>query len=344
MPTRSNLQPNKRQLQPVTTHSGALLAEIMTLVSDDLSAIKRHIENQIESDIPLIREIGRYIVDAGGKRLRPITLLLAARSLGYQGTAHIDLGAVIEFIHTATLLHDDVVDKSDLRRGRETTNAVWGNPASILVGDFLYSRAFEMMVAVDRMAIMRIMAATTNRISEGEVLQLLNTHSPTVSETEYLETITRKTAKLFESAAQIGALLANASPATESALAEFGLNIGISFQIVDDALDYRPGPDNIGKNTGDDLADGKMTLPLIHALRVCSPAERELIEAAISIGDRSQFDAIVAIIETTDSLAYTSRLARTYAAQAQQALELLPPSDHRNALSKLAEFAVSRTY
>ncbi len=323
MPTPSNLQPNKRQLQPATTHSGALLAEIMTLVSDDLSAIKRHIENQIESDIPLIREIGRYIVDAGGKRLRPITLLLAARS---------------------PLLHDDVVDKSDLRRGRKTTNAVWGNPASVLVGDFLYSRAFEMMVAVDRMAIMRIMAATTNRISEGEVLQLLNTHSPTVSETEYLETIVRKTAKLFESAAQIGALLANAAPATESALAEFGLNIGISFQIVDDALDYRPGTDKIGKNTGDDLADGKMTLPLIHALRVCSPADKELIEAAISIGDRSQFDTIVAIIETTDSLAYTSLLARTYAAQAQQALELLPPSDHRNALSKLAEFAVSRTY
>ena len=200
------------------------------------------------------------------------------------------------------------------------------------------------MVAVDRMAIMRIMAATTNRISEGEVLQLLNTHSPTVSETEYLETITRKTAKLFESAAQIGALLANAAPATESALAEFGLNIGISFQIVDDALDYRPRTDNIGKNTGDDLADGKMTLPLIHALRVCTPGDKELIEAAISAGDRTQFDTIVAIIESTDSLAYTSRLARTYAAQAQQALELLPPSDHRNALSKLAEFAVSRTY
>ena len=242
------------------------------------------------------------------------------------------------------LLHDDVVDKSDLRRGHKTTNAVWGNPASVLVGDFLYSRAFEMMVAVDRMAIMRIMAATTNRISEGEVLQLLNTHSPTVSETEYLETITRKTAKLFESAAQIGALLANAAPATESALAEFGLNIGISFQIVDDALDYRPETDNIGKNTGDDLADGKMTLPLIHALRVCTPGDKELIEAAISVGDRSQFDTIVAIIESTDSLAYTSRLARTYAAQAQQALELLPPSDYRNALSKLAEFAVSRTY
>ena len=316
----------------------------MTLVSDDLSAIKRHIGNQIESDVPLIREIGRYIVDAGGKRLRPITLLLAARSLGYQGTAHIDLGAVIEFIHTATLLHDDVVDKSDLRRGRKTTNAVWGNPASVLVGDFLYSRAFEMMVAVDRMVIMRIMAATTNRISEGEVLQLLNTHSPIVSETDYLDTITRKTAKLFESAAQIGALLANAAPATESALAKFGLNIGISFQIIDDALDYRPGTDNIGKNTGDDLADGKMTLPLIHALRVCTPSDNRLIQAAISTGDRSQFDTIVAIIESTDSLAYTSRLARTYAAQAQQALELLPSSDYRNALSKLAEFAVSRTY
>jgi len=344
MSTPSRLQPNKRQLHPATNNPTTLLSEIMTLVSDDLSAIKRHIENQIESDVPLIREIGRYIVDAGGKRLRPITLLLAARSLGYQGTAHIDLGAVIEFIHTATLLHDDVVDKSDLRRGRKTTNAVWGNPASVLVGDFLYSRAFEMMVAVDRMGIMRIMAATTNRISEGEVLQLLNTHSPIVSETDYLDTITRKTAKLFESAAQIGALLANAAPATESALAKFGLNIGISFQIIDDALDYRPGTDNIGKNTGDDLADGKMTLPLIHALRVCTPSDNRLIQAAISTGDRSQFDTIVAIIESTDSLAYTSRLARTYAAQAQQALELLPPSDYRNALSKLAEFAVSRTY
>ena len=344
MSTPSRLQPNKRQLHPATNNPTTLLSEIMTLVSDDLSAIKRHIENQIESDVPLIRKIGRYIVDAGGKRLRPITLLLAARSLGYQGTAHIDLGAVIEFIHTATLLHDDVVDKSDLRRGRKTTNAVWGNPASVLVGDFLYSRAFEMMVAVDRMAIMRIMAATTNRISEGEVLQLLNTHSPIVSETDYLDTITRKTAKLFESAAQIGALLANAAPATESALAKFGLNIGISFQIIDDALDYRPGTDNIGKNTGDDLADGKMTLPLIHALRVCTPSDKELIQAAISVGDRSHFDTIVAIIESTDSLAYTSRLARTYAAQAQQALELLPPSDYRNALSKLAEFAVSRTY
>ena len=344
MPTPSRLQPNKRQLRPAATHPTTLLDEIISLVSDDLSAINRHIANQIESDIPLIREIGRYIVDAGGKRLRPITLLLAARSLGYQGTAHIDLGAVIEFIHTATLLHDDVVDKSDLRRGRKTTNAVWGNPASVLVGDFLYSRAFEMMVAVDRMSVMRIMAATTNRISEGEVLQLLNTNSPNVSEANYLEMITRKTAKLFESAAQIGALLANAAPATESALAEFGLNIGISFQIVDDALDYRSETENIGKNTGDDLADGKVTLPLIHALRVCTPSDNRLIQAAISTGDRSQFDTIVAIIESTDSLAYTSRIAGEYAAQAQQALELLPPSGYRNALSKLAEFSVSRTY
>ena len=344
MPTPSRLQPNKRQLRPAATHSTTLLDEIMSLVSDDLSAINRHIENKIESDVPLIREIGRYIVDAGGKRLRPITLLLAARSLGYQGTAHIDLGAVIEFIHTATLLHDDVVDKSDLRRGRKTTNAVWGNPASVLVGDFLYSRAFEMMVAVDRISVMRIMAATTNRISEGEVLQLLHANSPNVSEADYLETITRKTAKLFESAAQIGALLANAAPATESALAEFGLNIGISFQIVDDALDYRSETENIGKNTGDDLADGKVTLPLIHALRVCTPSDNRLIQAAISTGDRSQFDTIVAIIESTDSLAYTSRIAGEYAAQAQQALELLPPSDYRNALSKLAEFSVSRTY
>ena len=320
------------------------LDRLQELVRNDLLAVNRTILDRMQSPVALIPQLAGHLISSGGKRLRPVLTLLCAQMCNYQGQKHVPLAACVEFIHTATLLHDDVVDKSDLRRGRKTTNAVWGNPASVLVGDFLYSRAFEMMVAVNRMAIMQIMSATTNRISEGEVLQLLNTHSPNVSEADYLETITRKTAKLFESAAQIGALLANAAPATESALAEFGLNIGISFQIIDDALDYQPGIDSIGKNTGDDLADGKMTLPLIHALRVCSPGDKKLIQSAISVGDRSQFNAIVSIIESTDSLAYTSRLARTYAAQAQQALELLPPSDHRNALSKLAEFAVSRTY
>ena len=314
------------------------------LVKDDLAAINRHIETQMRSDVALIRTIGSYLIEAGGKRLRPLTLLLGARALGYNGSAHIDLGVVIEFIHTATLLHDDVVDKSDLRRGQDTANAIWGNAASVLVGDFLYSRAFEMMVAVDRMRVMEIMAKTTNSIAEGEVLQLLNTHSPDITEEQYLDTITRKTAKLFESSAQLGAVLAEAGPATEIALAEFGLNIGISFQIVDDELDYRPETDELGKNTGDDLADGKITLPLIHALQHAGSEDQSMIREAIKAGTRDRLDDIQRVIESTGALAYTSQRARQHAEQAKQALQILPPSDYRDALSYLADFAVSRTH
>ena len=320
------------------------LSEISALIPDDLGAINRHIEKQLSSDVALIRQMGVYIVAAGGKRLRPLTLVLAARSLDYSGTAHIDLAAVIEFIHTATLLHDDVVDESELRRGRETANDLWGNAASVLVGDFLYSRAFQMMVAVDHMRVMEIMATTTNAIAEGEVMQLLNTHNPNITEQQYLETITRKTARLFESAGRLGAILADAGPATEQALADYGLNLGIAFQIVDDMLDYTVDAEEMGKNAGDDLAEGKATLPLIHALGECSPDQHQILSSAISEGNRDRFIEVKSIIESTGALAYTSRRARDYAEAATQSLETLPASPYRTALADLADFSVSRTY
>lgn len=320
------------------------LEQATALVADDLAAVNRHINNQLASDVSLIRQMGAYIIAAGGKRLRPLTLILSAHALSYQGTAHIDLAAVIEFIHTATLLHDDVVDESDLRRGRPTANAVWDNSATVLVGDFLYSRAFEMMVAVDRMRVMEIMASTTNAIAEGEVMQLLNTHNPETTEAQYLETITRKTARLFESATRLGAVLAGAGPATEDALADFGLHLGVAFQIIDDALDYRADAKQMGKNAGDDLAEGKVTLPLIHALQHCDDSQGQLLRNAIEDGTREHFGRIHSIIETLDSLAYTSRRAQDYADTARQALEVLPPSNYRTALASLADFSVSRTF
>ena len=320
------------------------LEQATALVADDLAAVNRHINNQLASDVSLIRQMGAYIIAAGGKRLRPLTLILSAHALSYQGTAHIDLAAVIEFIHTATLLHDDVVDESDLRRGRPTANAVWDNSATVLVGDFLYSRAFEMMVAVDRMRVMEIMASTTNAIAEGEVMQLLNTHNPETTEAQYLETITRKTARLFESATRLGAVLAGAGPATEDALADFGLHLGVAFQIIDDALDYRADAKQMGKNAGDDLAEGKVTLPLIHALQHCDDSQGQLLRNAIEDGTREHFGHIHSIIETLDSLAYTSRRAQDYADTARQALEVLPPSNYRTALASLADFSVSRTF
>ena len=239
--------------------SAELLEAIHSLISEDLAAVDHHIQSELKSDVALIDQIGHYIIGAGGKRLRPVTLVLGAHTLGYQGTAHIDLAAVIEFIHTATLLHDDVVDESELRRGRETANDLWGNSASVLVGDFLYSRAFQMMVAVGNPKVMDIMAQTTNAIAQGEVMQLINSHDPETSEAAYLETITRKTARLFESAARLGAVLADASPASERVLGDFGLNLGISFQMLDDALDYSSDAEQMGKNAGDDLEKAVIT-------------------------------------------------------------------------------------
>lgn len=323
---------------------GDLLTSINTLVGEDMAAVDRHIQNELRSDVALIEQIGHYIVGAGGKRLRPVTLLLSAHALRYKGTAHIDLAAVIEFIHTATLLHDDVVDESRLRRGRETANDLWGNAASVLVGDFLYSRAFQMMVAVGNPRVMDIMAQTTNSIAQGEVMQLINSHDPQTTQAVYLETITRKTAQLFESAARLGAVLADASPAGERVLADFGLNLGIAFQMVDDALDYSAEADQMGKNAGDDLAEGKITLPLIHAMDRVTAGEQAVIREAIETGDRDALTEIRQIIESTGALAYTCARAQEHAGLARQSLEALPTSQYRDALSALADFSVSRTF
>jgi octaprenyl-diphosphate synthase len=317
---------------------------ILDPVSEDLVSVDRHIGEQLASDVALIQQMSAYLVAAGGKRLRPITLLLAAKALRYRGTDHIALAAVIELIHTATLMHDDVVDHSELRRGRRTGNAVWGNAASVLVGDFMYSRSFEMMVTVNRMRVMEIMASTTNAIAEGEVMQLLHLNSPDIEETEYLEMIERKTARLFQSATQLAAVLAGADLTTEQALTTFGLNLGVAFQISDDLLDYGPSSLILGKNLGDDLAEGKCTLPLIHALRNGSSREKRLLRLAIENGDREKLQEIQEVIESTGSVAYTSRRAREYALAAKSELDKLPESIYLASLRNLADFSVSRIH
>ena len=319
------------------------ISSIRELIADDMKAVDELILRRLRSDVVLINQVGHYIVNSGGKRLRPMLVLLAARSAGYRGTHHINMAAVIEFIHTATLLHDDVVDGSDLRRSRETVNAVWGNAASVLVGDFLYSRAFEMMVEIDSMRVMDILSHATNRIAEGEVLQLLNCNDPDTDERKYREVILRKTATLFEAGAQLGGVLAGVPQPQEKALQAYGLYLGTSFQIIDDALDYSASGEKIGKNIGDDLAEGKPTLPLIRAMQVGSPAQKALVREAIEKGGREYIDSVMAVIESTDAIEYTSRLAAEDAAKADAALETLPPSDYKDALAGLAEFAVSRS-
>jgi len=273
-----------------------------------------------------------------------MTVLLSAKACDYSGDDHIALAAIIEFIHTATLLHDDVVDSSAMRRGRASANQIWGNEASVLVGDFLYSRSFEMMVGVGNMAVMEVMAKTTNTIAEGEVLQLLNCHSPAVTEEQYLDTIRRKTAKLFESAAQLGAVVSNQPAAIERALTHYGMYLGTAFQLVDDVLDYTGSSDDIGKNVGDDLAEGKPTLPLINALQHGTNNQQKLVRDAIKNGGREYIDELLAIIESTGALAYSARSAREQARMAKQALVALPNSSYKQALLNLADFVVDRTY
>ncbi|MES9961025.1 MAG: octaprenyl diphosphate synthase [Sedimenticola sp.] len=318
------------------------ISAIRDLTSDDMEAVNNLILNRLQSDVVLINQIGHYIVNSGGKRLRPMIVLLAARTLGYQGDKHIDLAAVIEFIHTATLLHDDVVDGSDMRRNRDTANAVWGNAASVLVGDFLYSRSFEMMVDVNNMRVMEILSTATNRIAEGEVLQLLNCNDPDTTEEKYREVILRKTATLFEAGAQLGAILNDATEEEEQALAAYGLHLGIAFQIIDDALDYSSSGEEIGKNIGDDLEEGKPTLPLIRAMEVGTPEQRSALREAIEKGGREYIDVVMEAIESTDAIEYTSRLAVEEADKAKAALEILPPSSYRSALAALADFSVRR--
>jgi len=318
--------------------------QIRHLIEDDFRAVNQLIQHKLASGVALINQLGTYIINSGGKRLRPQIVLLAARAAGYDGIAHIQAAAIIEFIHTATLLHDDVVDASELRRGRETANAVWGNEASVLVGDFLYSRAFQMMVELDRMRIMQILADTTNRIAEGEVMQLLNVHDPDTTEARYFDVIHCKTAKLFEAAACIGAVLADRPEAEEQALSEYGLHLGLAFQLVDDLLDYSSSSDELGKNIGDDLAEGKPTLPLIYAMQVGTKAQRELIRDAIEQGGLDQIDGIIKAVESSGAIDYTARLARQEKNAATSALAALPDSDYKMALLALAEFSVSRTY
>lgn len=320
------------------------LSEIRAPVAEDMQDVDRLILRRLESDVVLINQIGHYIVGSGGKRLRPLAVLLSARACGYRGDRHTDLAAVVEFIHTATLLHDDVVDGSELRRSRDTANAVWGNEASVLVGDFLYSRAFEMMVDLDNMRVMDVLSHATNRIAEGEVLQLLNCNDPDTTEERYMEVIKRKTATLFEAGTRLGAVLAESPDDIEAASAQYGLQLGIAFQLVDDALDYRADGEELGKNLGDDLAEGKPTLPIIRAMEAGTEKERELLRQAIETGGRDRIDAVAGAIESTKSIDYTVSLARRYAQSAKESARMLPESAQRAALEKLADFAVLRTY
>ena len=317
------------------------LARILAPIADDMRRVDGVIRERLRSDIALIGTIGEYIIGGGGKRLRPAVLLLIARALGYRGTAHTQLAAVIEFIHTATLLHDDVVDESDLRRGRATSNAMFGNAASVLVGDFLYSRSFQMMVDAGSMRVMRILADATNRIAEGEVLQLMNVHDPSVDEARYLMVVERKTATLFEAAARIGAVLAGADPSTEAACARYGASLGTAFQMIDDVLDYSGNADDIGKRLGDDLREGKTTLPLIHALRSSTPADRTLVERAIREGG-GNFAEIAQIVRASGSLDYARGRAEEESAIAFEALEALPDSEFKQSLLELNRFAMRR--
>jgi len=318
--------------------------DIRALVHADSKAVNQLILTRLSSDVALINELGRYIINSGGKRLRPLLVLLAARACGYQGKHHIELAAVIEFIHTATLLHDDVVDASDLRRGNETANAIWGNEAAVLVGDFLYSRSFEMMVSVGSMRVMEILSTTTNVIAEGEVLQLLNCHDPDTSEDLYRDVIRFKTAKLFEASAQLGAVLGDQPTAIEQAMARYGMHLGTAFQLIDDALDYGSAGNDIGKNIGDDLAEGKPTLPLIYAMRNGTTEQVKAIRRAIENGGRSHIQAVLEAIESTNAIAYTAEAAQREADTAIEALAELPASPYKEALYGLAEFSVSRSY
>lgn len=320
------------------------LSRIRQPVAEDTKAVDALILRRLQSDVVLINQIGHYIVNSGGKRLRPLSVLLAARACGYTGERHIDLAAIVEFIHTSTLLHDDVVDGSELRRNRETANVVWGNDASVLVGDFLYSRSFEMMVEVGSMRVMEVLAHATNRIAEGEVLQLLNERDPDTDEARYMEVISRKTATLFEAGTRLGAVLAESPPEIEDAIREYGLCLGIAFQLVDDALDYSLDNAELGKNVGDDLDEGKPTLPIIRAMAVGTPEQCALLRDAIEHGGRDRIEAVTQAIASTDAIAYTMQLAQSYAVRAKDALKLLPDSPATEALAMMADFAVARTY
>jgi octaprenyl-diphosphate synthase len=321
----------------------ASFADVQALAAADMAAVDALIRRRLASDVVLVNQVAEHIVGGGGKRLRPMLHLVAARAAGYGGRDHVQLAAVIEFIHTSTLLHDDVVDESDLRRGRRTANAVWGNAASVLVGDFLYSRSFQMMVELDQMRVMRILADTTNRIAEGEVLQLLHIGNPDTTEQAYLDVIERKTAVLFAAATRLGAVLAELPPAQEDALARYGMDLGLAFQIADDVLDYASDAGTLGKNVGDDLAEGKPTLPLIVAIARSAPNQARRLRDAVSAGGRESLGEVLAAIEATGAIEASRESARRYAGSARVHLSGLPPSPARDALAVLADYAIDRS-
>jgi octaprenyl-diphosphate synthase len=320
------------------------LEAIRGQLGGDWAAVNHEIFAQLRSDVALVNSVAHYIISSGGKRLRPLLVLLAARACGYDGDQHVRAAAIIEFIHTATLLHDDVVDDSDLRRGQNTANSVFGSEASVLVGDFLYSRAFQMMVEVGQMRVMDVLAEATNTIAEGEVLQLMNCRNPDTTEQQYIEVIYRKTAKLFEAGMLIGSILGNQTRAVDESFIEYGKQLGIAFQLVDDALDYDVNNAQFDKNVGDDLAEGKPTLPLIHALKHCPPAQQVLIRNTIENGDRGDIEPVLKAISASGALGYTLNQARKASEAAILALARVPDSIYKDSLERLARFAVERRY
>ena len=320
------------------------IQSIYTLIKEDMSSVDVMIQARLQSDVVLINQLGHYIINSGGKRLRPALAILCARACGYQEQQHINLATIIEFIHTATLLHDDVVDNSDMRRGRETANNLWGNEASVLVGDFLYTRSFEMMVEMDSMRLMKILSHTTNVIAEGEVLQLLNCNDADTTEQRYLEVIHHKTAKLFEAAGLLGAVISQSSLEIEDAMAKYAMHLGSAFQLVDDLLDYSASSESIGKNIGDDLAEGKPTLPLIYAMQHGTEQQAQVIRTAIEQGQRDKIDDIISIINDTGAIDYTSLAAKKEVNNAKAALSIIDDSEYKDALLALADFSIERTY
>ena len=328
-------------MSAATQHAQNTIAQS---IATDMEAVNAVIRQRLHSEVSLVNQIAEYIISAGGKRIRPVLVLLLANAYGYKGAAHHELAAVVEFIHTATLLHDDVVDESSMRRGRQTANALFGNAASVLVGDFLYSRSFQMMVGLNNMRVMQILSDATNVIAEGEVLQLLNMHDPDVTEDSYLKVIRSKTAKLFEAAAELGALVAGANDEQIAAAGEYGRSLGTAFQLIDDVLDDAGDAAEIGKNLGDDLREGKPTLPLIWLMEHGSPQQRELVRTCIEQGDEQQFEAVLAAVTSSGALAYTRRQAELAARRAAAAIEGLPENEYKRSLLQLCSFAVDRNH
>jgi octaprenyl-diphosphate synthase len=317
---------------------------LQSLLADDMAEVDRVIRERLHSEVALVRQVSEYIIHSGGKRLRPALVVLAAKALDYRGSHHHEMAAVVEFIHTATLLHDDVVDASELRRGHDTANALFGNASSVLVGDFLYSRAFQMMVAVNDMRVMEVLSDATNVIAEGEVLQLMNCNDPDIDEADYLRVIRYKTAKLFDAAGRLGAIVNGSPREIEDALGAYGMHLGTAFQIIDDVLDYSGDTAVIGKNVGDDLAEGKPTLPLLYAMKHAAPADADIIRAAIRAGDAGNFQRILTIVRDSGALEHARRQAESEAEMARAAIDALADSQYKKALLELSGFAVSREF